>query len=82
MAEREKVIRGLELCAYDPDPGQELKEIRSCPECPYYRDGCSPQLIREALALLREQNVRIKRLIEDAKILSDALDEKEDSDAE
>ena len=55
MIDREKVIRGLELCAYDPDPGQELKEIRSCPECPYYRDGCSSQLIRDALALLKEQ---------------------------
>lgn len=52
---RDKAIRGLELCAYDPDPGQELKEIRSCPECPYYRAGCSPQLIRDALALLKEQ---------------------------
>jgi len=56
---REKVIRGLELCAYDPDPGQELKEVRSCPECPYYRAGCSPQLIRDALALLREQEPRV-----------------------
>jgi len=56
---REKVIRGLELCAYDPDPGQELKEVRSCPECPYYRAGCSPQLIRDALALLREQEARV-----------------------
>lgn len=55
MIEREKAIRGLELCAYDPDPGQELKEIRSCPECPYYRAGCSPQLIRDALALLKER---------------------------
>lgn len=59
MSEREKVIRGLELCAYDPDPGQELKEIRSCPECPYYRAGCSPYLIRDALALLREQEARV-----------------------
>ena len=59
MAEREKVIRGLELCAYDPDPGQELKEIRSCPECPYYRAGCSPQLIRDTLALLKEQEPRV-----------------------
>lgn len=59
MADREKVIRGLELCAYDPDPGQELKEIRSCPECPYYRAGCSPQLIRDALALLTEQEARV-----------------------
>lgn len=61
---REKVIRGLELCAYDPDPGQELKEIRSCPECPYYRAGCSPQLIRDALALLREQEPRVMTLDE------------------
>lgn len=64
MADREKVIRGLELCAYDPDPGQELKEIRSCPECPYYREGCSPQLIRDALALLREQEPRVMTLEE------------------
>ena len=62
MADREKLIRGLELCAYDPDPGQELKEIRSCPECPYYRAGCSPQLIRDALALLREQEPRVMTL--------------------
>ena len=62
MADKGKVIRGLELCAYDPDPGQELKEIRSCPECPYYRAGCSPQLIRDALALLREQEPRVLTL--------------------
>lgn len=64
MAEREKVIRGLELCAYDPDPGQELKEIRSCPECPYYRAGCSPQLIRDALALLKEKEPKLLTLEE------------------
>jgi len=80
MAEREKVIRGLELCAYDPDPGQELKEIRSCPECPYYRAGCSPQLLRDALALIEEQRDRIKGLLECATILSDALGEKEERD--
>lgn len=61
---RKKVIRGLELCAYDPDPGQELKEIRSCPECPYYRAGCSPQLIRDALSLLKEQEPRVMTLEE------------------
>lgn len=64
MADREKVIRGLELCAYDPDPGQELKEIRSCLECPYYRAGCSPQLIRDALALLKGQEARVLTLEE------------------
>lgn len=61
---REKVMRGLELCAYDPDPGQELKEIRSCPECPYYRAGCSPQLIRDAIALLKAQEPRVMTLEE------------------
>lgn len=64
MAEISKVIQGLELCAYDPDPGQALKEIRSCPECPYYRAGCSPQLIRDALALLKEQEPRVMTLEE------------------
>lgn len=64
MADREKLIRGLELCTYDPDPGQKLKEIRSCPECPYYRAGCSPQLIRDALALLKEQEPRVMTLEE------------------
>lgn len=64
MAEREKVIRGLELCAYDPDPGQELKELRSCPECPYYRAGCTPQLIRDALSLLKGQEPRVMTLEE------------------
>lgn len=68
MTKREKVIRGLELCAYDPDPGQELKEIRSCPECPYYRAGCSPQLIRDALALLNEQEPRVMTLEEVIKL--------------
>lgn len=64
MAEISKVIQGLELCAYDPDPGQALKEIRSCPECPYYRAGCSPQLIRDALVLLKEQEPRVMTLEE------------------
>lgn len=64
MADREKLIRGLELCAYDPDPGQERKEIRSCPECPYYLAGCAPRLIRDALALLREQEARVMTLEE------------------
>lgn len=61
---RGKVMRSLELCAYDPDPGQELKEIRSCPECPYYRAGCSPQLIRDALSLLKAQEPRVLTLEE------------------
>ena len=71
MADREKVARGLELCAYDPDPGQELKALRSCPECPYYRAGCTPRLIRDALALLTGEEPRVMTLEE---IRSGAVD--------
>ena len=30
-----KVIKALELCRYDPDPGQEPKYSHSCMKCPY-----------------------------------------------
>lgn len=59
MAEREKVIRGMELCAYDPDPGQTRKDVHSCSRCPYYDHGCEGQLYRDALALLKEQEPRV-----------------------
>lgn len=36
---------------------------------------------REIVRMLKEQDVRIKRLLEDAKILCDALDGKEENDA-
>ena len=51
MADREKVIKGLELCStYD---------CNRCDNCPYGRTcgyGCDQTvLIRDALALLKEQ---------------------------
>ena len=77
MIEREKVMRGLECCA--------AMSGDRCRECPYgyeCRDTDlpygMPHLAADALLLLKEQKERIKRLIEDAKILSDALDEKEE----
>ena len=52
MADREKVIWGLESCV---DP-QAL-----CCKCPYYNYGhCDPDKVRkDAIALLREQEARV-----------------------
>ena len=39
---KEKVLQGLRLCRYDPDPGQKCKQLVSCDICPYWDDmyGC------------------------------------------
>lgn len=53
MADREKVIKGLEICS---DPGS----CRS--ECPYYeKEGaeCSYCLLKDALELLKKQEPRV-----------------------
>ena len=47
---REKVIEGLKNCG---KIGK--REVYPCEECPYYTCGCSNQLCRDALALLKEQ---------------------------
>ena len=52
MPDREKVIKGLEVCI-------PLDEGEDCPkECPYYQDLCTgySQVMRDALALLKEQD--------------------------
>lgn len=46
MAERKKVIRGLEC------HGKGVYEW--CKACPYHLDGCEIALCRDAIALLRE----------------------------
>jgi hypothetical protein len=59
MADREKVIRGLECCiTCDPDGSRE------CKKCPYRRKGitnepCFNALHADALALLKEQEPRV-----------------------
>lgn len=64
MAEREKVIRGLECCITgDPDGSRE------CKKCPYRRNGitnepCFNALHADALALLKEQKARVMTLEE------------------
>lgn len=52
----EKVIKGLELCRYDPDPGQECKQLVACDICPYWNDyyGCQmTKMFNDALAELK-----------------------------
>lgn len=52
MADREKVMRGLEACARDV-------RIMHCRECPYNGIPCITLLLRDALALLKEQEARV-----------------------
>lgn len=62
MADREKVIRGLECCTTFDSKGFPL-----CEECPYADDGTCPeldQLHRDALELLKEQEPRVMTLEE------------------
>ena len=55
MPDREKVLKGLELCT---DISGRL-----CVSCPYYTDtDCPEQLCADALALLKEQEERIGML--------------------
>lgn len=51
MPDREKVIKGLEVCI-DREPGKY-----DCYKCPYETDGndCEINLSKDALALLKEQ---------------------------
>jgi len=53
MPDREKVIRGLEVCS-------TVEDLAPCPnECPYHKPDAvcygTARLMRDALALLREQ---------------------------
>ena len=50
MKDREKVIKGLELC--------EIGSSDKCYEtsCPYYLNGCTEELKADALELLKEQS--------------------------
>ena len=52
MADREKVIRGLERC--------KSGEFEACTHCPYDGHGCEQALIGDAIALLKEQEPPIR----------------------
>lgn len=57
MADFEKVIRGLEACVCD-------SRLMQCANCPYQTDKsrCVTTLMRDALALMKEQTERIQFL--------------------
>jgi len=59
MNERKKVIRGLEACVCD-------SRLMQCANCPYHTDKsrCVTTLMRDALALLKEQEPRVMTLEE------------------
>lgn len=57
MIDREKVIRGLEACARDVG-------IMHCRECPYNGIPCITLLLRDVIALLKEQEPRVMTLEE------------------
>ena len=61
--DRQKVIKALELCKYDPDPGQMVKHLHSCIHCPYWNDGVVPEcsvMYTDAIALLEQEAVEPK----------------------
>ena len=59
----EKVIKGLEYCE---------EYFNCCDKCPYWDGGthCAADLAHDALALLKEQNERIKKLEEQIETLT------------
>lgn len=66
MPDREKVMKGLECCI---SPNTQV----NCLECPYgrernYRTECIRPLMRDALALLKEQEEKIESLTEDIEV--------------
>lgn len=58
MTDRDKVIKGLELC----DIGSDKMCYES--DCPYYQNGCTERLKEDALELLRGWEPRVLTLEE------------------
>ena len=59
MPDREKVIKGLEVCV-DREPGKY-----NCNECPYEIDGnwCEINLAKDALALLKDREPKPVKVV-------------------
>lgn len=59
MIDREKVIKGLECCAQDPDTGEDCIRLG----CSYFNEHpCIQVMCRDALALLKAQDAELGRL--------------------
>lgn len=61
----ENVVKALQLCRYDPDPGQECKQLVSCDICPYWYDdeycyGChETAMFNDALEVIKDLRQRL-----------------------
>lgn len=60
----DNVVKGLQLCRYDPDPGQECKQLVACDICPYFYEddyyyGChETALFNDALEVIADLRQR------------------------
>ena len=60
--DREKVIKGLDICTNPGTKGCIYDMYESAIECPYVHHGCRVQMEKDALALLKEQKEEIENL--------------------
>lgn len=60
--DRKKVIKGLEHCTSFDDGRDKFGGVGKCGGCPYYGHDCADRMKKDALALLKEQDERIKEL--------------------
>ena len=67
MADREKVMNGLELC--EIGSGDRCYET----ECPYYGQGCTEDLKNDILELLKEQEEEIESLKQTAQSMMEGV---------
>ncbi len=66
MLDREKVIKGLEICTADIPIENGMHKDDMCQKCPYHNEKYAycfekNKLMQDALALLKEQEERIKK---------------------
>ena len=64
MADREKVIKGLEICSeHGSWHGLCCEDNEAYKDCPYHgcETGCVVTIAKDAIALLKEQKVRDKK---------------------
>ena len=69
MIDREKVIKGLEICTADIPIENGIHKDDMCQKCPYHNEKYAycfekNKLIQDALALLKEQEPRVMTLEE------------------
>ena len=59
--DREKVIKGLEHCTSHDDGRDKFGGVGKCGGCPYYGHDCKDRMEKDAIELIKEQEVIINR---------------------